>query len=146
MTRKALLFLAVSSLCGALTAPLCAQALDPIARFDIPFEFTVSRQTLPAGEYTVRLGASTGMLLIQSQGDRPRAAFSASFPAGNAIGNQCTLTFHRYGDQFFLSRISQGGGYPVRGLHVSPAERKLAKAPSPGRFQAVILAALPTRR
>jgi len=146
MTRKALLILAVSSLCGILTAPLSAQTAQPMSRFDIPFQFTVNGRTMPAGEYTVAVRTFDGLVEIDSKGAHHRGAFSVTYPAGNAVSDQAVLTFHRYGNKYFLARISQPGGYAIRGLAVSPAESETAKAPSSVPLQTVTLAALSAGR
>ena len=152
MKRKALLVLAVSSLCGILTAPLGAQTADTTGRFDIPFQFHVNGKTMPAGQYTVSVRPVSGLLEIESEGAHRQTAFSATFQVGNSVSNQAKcesqarLTFHRYGDQYFLVQISPAWGYPIRGLSMSPAEREAAKALSSGPRQAVSLAAFSARR
>lgn len=146
MTPKASLVLAVSSLCGILTAPLSAQTTHPVGRFDIPFQFAAGGKTMPAGEYTVDIRTVDGLVRIESKGDRHQAAFIATFPAEKAVSDNPKLTFHRYGDKYFLARISQQGSDSIRGLAASPAEREAAKAPSLAPVRAVVLAALPARR
>lgn len=146
MKRKALLVLAVSSLCGILTAPLSAQTAHPMGRFDIPFQFTVNGKSMPAGEYTVGVRTFDGMVEIESKGAHHRGAFSMTYPAGNAVSNQAMLTFHRYGNKYFLARVSRPGENAIRGLAVSPAEREAAQAPSSGPLKTVALAALSARR
>jgi hypothetical protein len=147
MTRKALLVLAVSSFYGILTAPLGAQSQRPVGRFDVPFEFSVNRKTMPAGKYTVRVDAVDGAVQIQSAGnpDGKQRLLAMTFPAGIAVGDQPRLTFHRYGDKYFLARISPAVGFPIRGLSVTPAEREVARSASPA-LQTVTLAALPPGR
>ena len=142
MTRKALLILAVSSLCSILTAPLSAQTAHPTGRFEIPFAFTVDGKTMPAGAYSVAVETADGLVRIDSEGAHHRTALTATYAAGSVAVSQPTLTFHRYGGQFFLSQISQPGGYAIRGLSVSPAEREAAKLPSSGPREAVNVAAI----
>jgi len=145
MTRKAFLVLAVSSLCGILTAPLGAETLSAVGRFDIPFPFAVNGQTMPAGEYKVKVRASDGLVEIESEAAHYRAVFSSSYPGENAVSDQATLTFHRYGDEYFLARVALLGKCPTRRLGVSPAERETARAQL-SHLQAVILRALPGGR
>jgi len=146
MTRKALLVLAVSSLCGILTAPLGAQTAAPMSRYDIPFQFTANGKTMPAGQYIVGVRTVDGLVEIESKAAHQQAVFCLTHPAGIAAAGQSTLTFHRYGNRYFLERVSQQGEYKTRGLAVSPAEREAAKAPSPAPLERVTVAALsPTR-
>lgn len=148
MTRKALLVLAVSSFYGILTAPLGAQSQRPVGRFDVPFEFSVNGKTLPAGKYTVGVDAVDGAVQIQSDGNaggKRKSLLAMTLPAGNAAGDQPKLTFHRYGNQYFLARISPAAGFPIRGLSVTPAEREVARSAS-AALQTVTLAALPPAR
>jgi len=138
--KRFIVFLSMATMLVALGAPLSAQSLN--LKANVPFEFMVSGQSMPAGDYTVApvttLGstiirisnAESGVLAVVNRGDSERTGKSA-------------LIFHRYGDQYFLSRIVNGGGATAMELPVSRNEKESAKTASLGRYETVtILASL----
>lgn len=107
-----------------------AQSLNYRLTANIPFDFSVAGQKLPAGKYLInRAQVSDGDMVIQirstdghSNITRLTIPVSADRPAKNG-----TLVFHRYGDEYFLSEIWPAGGVTGRELHKSRAERELAR-------------------
>ncbi len=80
-------------------------AQSAVLKVDVPFNFTVGNTFLPAGSYAVGFDSIVpNMLVIQDQTKIVRA--SAYVERGLlGPGNQNTLIFHRYGDQYFLSEL-----------------------------------------
>jgi hypothetical protein len=72
-------------------------------RANVPFDFTVSNQLLPAGTYTIHR-ESTGIIEIRNH-DKPIAVLTLATQDGNRSPNGGKLVFHKYGDQYFLSEI-----------------------------------------
>ncbi len=95
---------------GALGILVTAQvsAQSPAGRARIPFAFTASDKTLPAGVYDVeRVGSHREVLLLR--GDRGGVAFMGSSRVSNSA-EKSRLVFRRYGDSYFLHEVWIGGG------------------------------------
>jgi hypothetical protein len=95
----ALAFLA-ATLISMSSACAHAQAIG----FNVPFDFTVSHQVLPAGTYRVTYYASENLILIRSQ-DGHLQAFSSTYAGGDRSTGGGKLVFRRYGDQYFLHQV-----------------------------------------
>lgn len=118
----------------AMLAPLAVFAQSS-QNFTIPFNFTVGSKTLDAGTYRVSEIAPY-TLLIQG-GEKHAAAIVATTPqTPGTRPSQATMTFNRYGERYFLSRVANPGrGW---GLQLSPAEKELlAHRDSSGRVAVV---------
>jgi hypothetical protein len=72
-------------------------------RADVPFDFTVGNQLLPAGAYTIKT-ESEGLVAIKNH-DQPVAVFTLVDRDGAKAQNPGKLMFHKYGNQYFLSEI-----------------------------------------
>ena len=143
MKRTTPLAIAVLSLGGILSASLGAQSL-PSIQANIPFEFTLRGVAMPAGEYTVSgpLSPSGSLIQVKHAGGSHESVFIQAIPGSNSARNNTpTLTFHRYGNQCFLAKISSGDGNPVRELNTSAAEREAMKIASSHPVETVTLMA-----
>jgi hypothetical protein len=102
---------------------------------NIPFAFTVGKQTLPAGEYRISISNS---LLRVSPVDGHGAVYVGTYTIGGGPNEDKTsrLVFHRYGNRRFLSQawIHTGGN----ALFVSAPEREYAR--NTKLEQAIVLA------
>ena len=72
-------------------------------RSDVPFDFTVGNQLLPAGTYTIKT-ESEGLIAIKNH-NKPIAVFTLVDRDGAKPPNGGKLMFHKYGNQYFLSEI-----------------------------------------
>ena len=105
----------------------------------IPFDFVVGNETLPAGEYVVgRATHNSASCLVVTSADGRRSALvltdatAAGKPAaGKAARAALKLDFHRYGDQYFLAQVWNGDSHGGRRLAVSRRERVLRRELSP---------------
>jgi hypothetical protein len=118
----------VASLCSAiaLTAiPAHAQAGG--VRSDVPFKFSVSGKTLPAGEYTVI--ASSNQVRIQDAHGKMVAMVLANDVSGRSPGDNGQIIFHCYRDRdsCFLSEVWAPAELNGRQLLTSRTEAGLAK-------------------
>ena len=108
-----------------------AQTLQYKLTVNIPFDFSVSGEKLPAGKYWVsRTNESIGdtVAQIQNADGRP-VANRFSVPISTfKTKNRGELVFHRYGDQYFLSEVWPAGGGTGRAFIKTRAERDLAKS------------------
>jgi len=108
-----------------------AQTLQYKLTVNIPFDFSVSGEKLPAGKYWVsRTNESIGDTVVQIQNaDGRPVANCFSVPISTFKTKiRGELVFHRYGDQYFLSEVWPAGGGTGRAFIKTRAERDLAKS------------------
>jgi hypothetical protein len=127
MKRQAIMVLTTLSLLVMLTAPSVNGQSDMHLNVNIPFEFSVGKAILPAGEYTVRYGAQ-GLLVIQSVDRRLSQVFMTNSTQASATRDRSSLVFHQYGDRYFLSAIWTEGDYIGHELRKPHAELELVRA------------------
>jgi hypothetical protein len=107
-------------------AAAAAFAQSSTLHANVPFNFIVGTQVMPAGQYTVDSGSFNAAVIIRSD-DCVRATM-AVFGSGlrsTATSNLGKLVFHRYGGTYFLSEIWQPGN-EGRQLPETSRERELA--------------------
>ena len=78
-------------------------AQSKMVRANVPFDFTVGKQLLPAGTYTINEEPS-GLIVIKNH-DKPIEVLTLVHPDGAKVPNGGKLMFHKYGNQYFLSEI-----------------------------------------
>ena len=107
-----------------------AQSLNYRLTANIPFDFSVGGEKLPAGKYWIsRAQQSNGDTVVQIRSTdlhsnlvRFTIPVLASTPAKNS-----SLVFRRYGDEYFLAEIWPMGSETGRELPKTRAERELAR-------------------
>jgi hypothetical protein len=107
-----------------------AQSLNYRLGANIPFDFSVSGEKLPAGKYWIkRAPLGNGDTLVQiSSADGEENITRLTIPVFTINpAKEGMLVFHRYGDEYFLSEIWPLGGLTGRELPKSRAERKLER-------------------
>jgi hypothetical protein len=117
----------------ALTALLitAGSAFAQSAKFNVPFQFTIDKMLMPAGNYSIKSAnpawQSSGVLIIQGVGSTARSRFLNTNPL-QSVGaqDQSKLVFHCYGDSCFLSQVWTGDNVG-RQLRMSSYELELAK-------------------
>jgi hypothetical protein len=125
MKKQALMIVAtVGFLIALSTVSAFAQTQDPITA-KIPFEFSVNGKTLPAGTYTAGKMLSGGVVIVRSE-DRKVVVTSIANVAASNKETATQLTFHRYGNQYFLAKIEIEGANGLE-LPKTKAERQAAK-------------------
>jgi hypothetical protein len=120
------------------------QAQENGIKANVPFDFVVGNQVLPAGEYLVTAqGAANQAILIRST-DSKSAAMTIAFSCASASPSKDTkLVFHTLGGRYFLSQVWAQGYSQGRELRKSSAEIEMAKnQAAAGEF---VLAARSTR-
>lgn len=103
-----------------------AQVTDTI-KADVPFDFTVGHQVLPAGHYTIRRldDSLPGVMEISCSDSRTARIFLTGGAQIAKEPRHTELIFDRVGDRYFLSKIFEvGNSYGVE-VQESRAERKL---------------------
>jgi len=99
--------------------------LDRSVKANIPFDFMVGGEQLPAGKYTVEMGIARSALMVRNWKTK-QAASSITQDYEVRADSKPRLVFHRYGNQYFLAKVitySKGIDLPK-----SKAEREAAKA------------------
>jgi hypothetical protein len=138
MKKHALRIFAIGGLFAMLSGvPIYGQLVYGI-RANVPFDFTVNKATLPAGEYTVRPSNMQGVISIQSADGRKSAVVITIPVQARTRPDQALLVFHRYGDQYFLAQVWAPGDITGSELPQSRAESELAKNASKPQMASVI--------
>src|SRR5580704_17108515 len=120
---KQLILAAISA--AVVCTALQAQSVD--TRATIPLDFHAGSRLMPAGEYMIA-GAGPWVAL-RAEGGSGRAV--AIVLANNAVGADSSrssrVEFHRYGNEYFLSKI--WNSFSREGLEVPPVarEKEIAK-------------------
>jgi hypothetical protein len=134
MNTSKIRILALFSLVAAI-GPSAVRAGDSY-HFTVPFDFTAHGKSFAAGEYRVA-ELSANIFLIQKEDGHASALLigSGDQPVKNAR-HQATLTFTRYGDRCFLSKVSDSD----RGwsLPKSAAEKELIATRVPPRSLSLV--------
>ncbi|HEY3840165.1 MAG TPA: hypothetical protein VGL72_26515 [Bryobacteraceae bacterium] len=114
------------TLFGALAcAGLQAQTMN--LKATIPFDFTVGRTALPAGNYTIE--GNGAMVTFRQEDARKPANMYVITIGGPGVGpnESPRLEFHQYGRQYFLASIKSSSAAAGRELPQSGPEKELAK-------------------
>ena len=121
LTRLAFLVVAIAFL----PAFLCSQMLikTPLFRVDVPFAFMAGGVHLPAGPYIVS-HLDPFLIQIEAQDGKARALVHVAIEDIN-YQTRSKLTFHRYGDQYFLAHIWTAHDHQAHHCRKCRAERAL---------------------
>jgi len=94
----------------------------------VPFKFNVGSKQFPAGKYDIQTESNREHVLYIRNMNSGEGAFVIPQSCESAdVSSQTTLTFHRYGQQYFIAEVWVAGykqGYQFR---VSRREAELAK-------------------
>jgi hypothetical protein len=92
---------------------------------NIPFDFIIGGQTLPAGEYEIRptYWSDSSVLMFRTNGAAAHALTRIEEPKAGKGANK--LVFHRCGDKYFLSQVWGPDGKVARTLTKSKLEREM---------------------
>ena len=106
------------------------QSLGTKMRINIPFDFTVGNNKLPAGEYAIgRAQPSSGDTVLLITNVKEVANLLPLTNAAQRVEpkDADTLVFHRYGDQYFLFQVWPAGATVGRVIPTSRSEREVAR-------------------
>jgi hypothetical protein len=111
---------------GGVTASALIDSDETIVA-DIPYDFVVIDQTLPAGKYTIRVSDDTNLnlLVVRSTDGRTAAFFQTQDVQANQTPRQTEVVFDKIGDSYFLSQLWLAGSNQGVELEKSKAEKKL---------------------
>ncbi|HKQ75572.1 MAG TPA: hypothetical protein VJ810_17880 [Blastocatellia bacterium] len=132
MFKRSFQVLAVSALVlYALTAGASAQSLVAAKKVKVDFDFYAGKKLMPAGEYefTLTPNHQTHKLVHIRRTDGDANAIVTSVPGSNLKGLQPgAIVFNKYGDQYYLARVTLGDSGYVHNVVKSKGERKLLRA------------------
>ncbi len=123
---------AVGLLATVASCSLYAQTMN--ARANIPFEFRVGEKLMPAGEYLIQHANS--WLALQENGGHHASVVTLTYAAQLPADQQpekSVLQFNRYGDAYFLGKLSIPGSDQGRAVPKTPREKELARGNRPGQ-------------
>jgi hypothetical protein len=119
------LCLAVTLLMAAALAS--AQSIGYL-KAEIPFNFHAGTAILPAGTYLVKINFSPSGAIVLKSEDNSASMMIQTFPQTYGTKEApAKLIFNRYGSQYFLSQVWEGGYSVGRGLPKTNLEREFAK-------------------
>lgn len=100
----------IASLMGlALLAAVSASAqIRNRVEVNVPFSFVAAGKTWDAGTYKIDIRPDTGVTVLYS-GESGARAFLMQTSQPPNIGNETTVRFQQYGDQWVLRAITFGG-------------------------------------
>ena len=131
------LCLTVGLITAAFSMGLQAQVLD--ARANIPFDFWLGQQLMPAGAYSI-YHMTTGAVLIRGENRKPASAIflglQLSRPDQRSDG---ALEFTRYDNTYFLSKIWNPHSRDGCSVPKTPREKELATHATPPKTTAIVL-------
>ncbi len=105
-----------------------AQSNTLLRKVEIPFEFSVRNKTLPAGTYTItRMNQDKSMLLLRSEDGRKAITILTNPVRAKDLSEIRRLSFHRYGETYFLNQIWERNEIQGRQLLKSSTERSLER-------------------
>ena len=129
MKKNTLSIIAILGLTTLLVASPVSATPSAVMSASIPFEFTVGKTVLPAGQYDVKTNyVSSGVLLIQGRDGGPSVMILANTAYSRKSMNETSLVFNKYGNQYFLSKIWTAGEDEGCELRKTPAEREISRA------------------
>ncbi len=103
---------------------LALEAQTTILTANIPFNFQVGKDEMPAGAY--RIDYTHGLLSVRRP-DGDKCVFVLTVPKSRDKAPETgILEFHRYGDTYFLSGVWTPGSADGAGLVKTSREKELA--------------------
>jgi len=92
---------------------------------------------MPAGDYIVERAGGTSAIRVSNGNAGVLALALNSSTSQQEQNGQALMIFHRYGDQYFLSRIVDGSRNNGVELPVSRTEKELSKTASLEKFETI---------
>ena len=103
MSKRLFAIMAAVTILAALYASAAQAQTSQAIEVEVPFAFTTNNKSLPAGTYRIRpAGDSRAVWTITDRGSRSARFLLAAGLFGKE-GSDVHVTFHRYGDAYFLA-------------------------------------------
>ena len=136
---KTRMFLMLGTLVLLTVVPMTLQAQEQLQfRVNIPFEFIAGEVHMPAGEYMGFHPTPTIMQIVREDG-RASAWVHVKVSTGNDE-TQNRLAFKRYGDTYFLSKITTRHDQQEHECFRCRAEKTLAAQYAPAKPETLTVA------
>jgi hypothetical protein len=126
LTMHRIAAIALFAAAGLITAGNAA-AQSGVIEVNVPFSFTVSSTSLPAGSYTFGFDSTRPDLLVIRDRKADLKAFDFGQRGAMSSGKPATLIFHRYGGQYFLSEVHLDSAANGIFLPATKSERRARK-------------------
>lgn len=104
-----------------------AAAQRGVIEVNVPFSFTVSSTSLPAGSYTFGFDSARPDLLVIRDQKTDLKALDFGQRGATSSGKPATLIFHRYGSHYFLSEVHLDSASNGMFLPATKSERRARK-------------------
>ena len=121
--KKVMGCLSMAALAVVLAAPMPAQSI--VVKANVPFDFMVGSRLLPAGNYEFATISQTGVLRVMSESGSTSAMAASSADHDGGSRSVVSVEFHRYGNEYFLYKVWNGGATYGREIPASRTEREL---------------------
>ena len=133
-----------AGLLALLGLPAAARAqlgTGTIIEANVPFAFHAGEAQLPAGEYRLRtpMDGDGSVMEIRSVPEGQAALFQVIGTQNRRPAAETALVFQKYGDTYYLRRITEDGNALGDQLPVSSAEKSLRRELSLGEQNAQLL-------
>jgi hypothetical protein len=112
-------------LCTAAVVPATAQSAGRL-RVSIPFNFSMGKATLPAGDYTVQV-LESGLLLFRSDSGEARQFALSTHGYSSKPSGSPHLVFTRCASDVFLNQVFLSGDGEYNQLLTSGKEQRLRR-------------------
>lgn len=125
-----------------LFVPLIAVAqMKPTERIvtQVPFKYMVGDTAMPAGECTVLLANENNSVLLVGSTVAKHWVYAPTTPNLGKKASDAALTFHRYGDQYFLTEVRVGNSRSIYTFKPTKLEKEL-RAQSVSETEEILLA------
>lgn len=111
----------------AIASALCAVVFTTAAqaqgvRVTVPFKFRAGSAVVPAGDYAVQVDRAHGRVTLGSL-DGKNTLYVPVQNSFEGVSEKGSLTFHKYGDAYFLAKIKAPGATGYQ-MFTSAAERE----------------------
>jgi len=105
-----------------------------VLNFNVPFEFSVSNKTLPAGNYDLKKLNNSRYILRNTESKENMIVNSDFDTMAKDAANKESLVFNRYGETYFLRKVFANRNQPGREILESKQERSIRKGENETRL------------
>ncbi len=95
---------------------------------EVPFDFHVGNDAMPAGRYVIDSTAAAGSILTLDSGAPGNQVIISTTPAACSTTGKSELVFNRVGNTYFLAKVWNEASNTSRQLPVSDLQRELSRA------------------
>lgn len=111
---------------GVAATPSSAFAQDTGVKANIPFAFQVGSTVLPAGTY-IFTRQNEDIMLLRGPGSHSQALAMVLPEASNKTPKVGTITFNKYGDRYFLHKVSSSASSTAYECTTSKQEKAIIR-------------------